>query len=384
MNKRKFVRKKGYSQFVLKGIKGQQINERELYVINNIGVSGLLHMDAERRGSSFDLIYNVTGFISFREFLRAPLNKQSFARLLKGIIVNLQAMDRAFFNQEYVLLDFDYIMVNPATQGIFFIYVPIQGFQSNTTLKGLLAEIAQKALFVPGEDTSYIREYIDVLNRSIYVSVFELEEYINKLLGQNQQAAEEMIECPRCHMRLKKGTNFCLKCGVKIGDSSAMKRALVYNPPTDDGRGFPSMDKLPVKPTPPPVWTPPSLQDNDTTVLVRPGSETTVLGFDEPEKPLYPYLIRTRTQEKIPVNKPCFRIGKERQFCDYFVMDNTTVSRSHADIITEGKRYYIIDRNSTNGTSVDGRRISKETQVEIYHKTKICLSNEDFTFYIES
>lgn len=82
------------------------------------------------------------------------------------------------------------------------------------------------------------------------------------------------------------------------------------------------------------------------------------------------------------MDKPSFRIGKEKRYCDYFVSDNSAVSRSHADIVTKNKRYYITDLNSTNKTYVDGRAIPVEKEVEIFSGTKLRLANEDFVFYV--
>ena len=125
------------------------------------------------------------------------------------------------------------------------------------------------------------------------------------------------------------------------------------------------------------------LSDGTTVLGADPGG-TTVLGSEELYTPSYPYLIRDKTNEKISVNKPSFRIGSERKYVDYWVNDNSTVSRSHADIITREKRYFIIDLNSTNKTYVDGRAIAVEKEVELFSGTKVRLSNEDFTFEIES
>ena len=56
----------------------------------------------------------------------------------------------------------------------------------------------------------------------------------------------------------------------------------------------------------------------------------------------------------------------------------------HADIITHDGRYYIVDKNSTNKTFVDGKVIPPDTETEIFQGTKIRLADEDFTFVIES
>ena len=110
---------------------------------------------------------------------------------------------------------------------------------------------------------------------------------------------------------------------------------------------------------------------------------TVVLGFDEPETPSYPYLIREATQEKIMLDKPVFRIGCEKQYCDYFIYDNTYISRSHADIVTRGTRFFVVDKNSTNKTYVDGKVIPAETEVEVFPGTNIRLANENFTLHVE-
>ena len=93
-----------------------------------------------------------------------------------------------------------------------------------------------------------------------------------------------------------------------------------------------------------------------------------------------PYLIRSRNHEEIAVNKPQFRIGKERSYVDYFIGDNPAISRSHATIITRENTYFIVDTNSTNHTYVDGKMIQPNTEVPIQQGTKIRLGNEDFEF----
>lgn len=124
------------------------------------------------------------------------------------------------------------------------------------------------------------------------------------------------------------------------------------------------------------------LSDGTTVLSADPGG-TIVLGSEQLDTQNYPYLIREKTGEKISVDKPSFRIGKEKKYSDYFVSDNNAVSRSHADIITRQKRYFIIDLNSTNKTYLDGRAIPIEKEVEIFSDTKLRLANEDFVFYIE-
>lgn len=382
MNKSKIVSKAGLSQLIVKSLKGQQLNENEVYAINCNKVKGLLHIDVVQKGSAFKLVYNITGFVTFKDFLQTPLNRQSFAKILQNILETLESMEASYFNQQYLLMDFSRVMVNSATQNIYFVYVPIQFFESGMTLRDFLLNIIQYCTFAPGEDTSYVRDYITILNNGINFSVFDLEEYINQLSGQQTSKKQEKT-CPSCGTKLNQGVNYCRACGAKVSGTTGVTDKGVYDPlkgTSEEVKQEPEKESVPIYN---------DRNDNTqglsdgTTVLGADQGGTTVLGYEEPQTPVFPYLIREKSQEKISVDKPSFRIGKERKYCDYFVSDNNAVSRSHADIITRGERYYIIDLNSTNRTYVDGRAIPVQQEMEIFSGTKLRLANEEFVFYME-
>lgn len=136
-----------------------------------------------------------------------------------------------------------------------------------------------------------------------------------------------------------------------------------------------------------PAYVPPQFSQGqaanfgETTVLGG-GTigETTVLGASTPEIQNKPHLIRTKNNERINLDKPVFRIGKEKSYVDYFVSDNTAVSRSHANIISRDGQYYIVDTNSTNHTYVNGGMIQSNVETPLSHGAKIRLANEDFEF----
>ena len=95
---------------------------------------------------------------------------------------------------------------------------------------------------------------------------------------------------------------------------------------------------------------------------------------------LSPYLIRVRTNEEIRITKDTFRIGKERSYVDYFILDNPTVSRSHADIVKRGSEYFIKDNNSMNHTFMEGQQLEPNREYPLKSGTHFILSNEEFEF----
>lgn len=123
------------------------------------------------------------------------------------------------------------------------------------------------------------------------------------------------------------------------------------------------------------------LSFGETTVLGGGAiGETTVLGAGAAPVKNDPHLIRSKNNEKIPLNKPVFRIGKERSYVDYFISDNTAISRSHANIINHNGEFFVVDTNSTNHTYVNGGMIHSNEEVKLSHGTKIRFANEDFEF----
>lgn len=141
-------------------------------------------------------------------------------------------------------------------------------------------------------------------------------------------------------------------------------------------------------PMPQATFTQTSGNFGETTVLGASAGigETTVLGVGGGDAAAYapkPYLIRKKNNEKVFISKSVFKIGKENSYVDYFIGDNTAVSRSHASIIVKGDNYYIMDTNSKNHTYVDGNMIQPNLEVPMKPGMKIRLADEEFEFVMQ-
>lgn len=383
MSKFKIEHSAGQNFLVIQGQKGQQISEREYYAICTGQIPGLLRAELIRKGSTFKLVYNVSGYISLREFLVNPLNRQSFARLLNNILDNLKALQKAYYNYQFILMDMNAAMVNPTTQQVSFVYVPITFYESGTSLKEFLLSIIQCCSFVPGEDTAYVREYIRILNAGINFSVFDLEEYIKKLKLQDQSNAQAK-KCSRCGNLIQPNVNFCSSCGMKVTMAKAESAHGVYDPARVAAR--------PQQPQPQPIPQPqpqPRQEPAWQAVPVAPDcySETisrSVVAAQQPASPAAQQksacLIRCKTGEQIPITSGQFRIGKDPYNTEYCVRDNSAVSRCHAVIKSVGGKWFICDMNSTNRTYVNDRALVPQTDAEIADGTGITLANENFIF----
>jgi S1-C subfamily serine protease len=130
----------------------------------------------------------------------------------------------------------------------------------------------------------------------------------------------------------------------------------------------------PMPPKPP--YAPPE-GGAETSVLNEGAGETTLLSSQ-----IIPRSTITRlvNGESAILNKPLFKIGKERGKVDFCVANNNSISRIHAIISCKDGSFYITDQNATNGTYVNGNKISAGQDVKLNAGDKIKLADEEFDF----
>lgn len=124
--------------------------------------------------------------------------------------------------------------------------------------------------------------------------------------------------------------------------------------------------------------------DFGQTVYLSPENDEGVTVFLSPNgdqnRKVQPYLLSKRNNEKIPLNKPIFRIGRDADFNDYVVENNKFVGHSHCHIITSDGEYFIVDDNSKNRTFVDNAAIQPGVRVKLSHGQTVRLADEEFEF----
>ncbi|WLR55352.1 FHA domain-containing protein [Mesobacillus subterraneus] len=121
-------------------------------------------------------------------------------------------------------------------------------------------------------------------------------------------------------------------------------------------------------------------EDGGTTVLGVTADEdegTTTLGHSTRR----PFLLAVSKNEKITIAKDFFKIGRDPMRAD-FATENKVIGRVHAHVIVTNGEYFLEDNHSTNGSFVNGVKVSPKEKVKIKHEDKIKLANEEFIFKV--
>ena len=105
---------------------------------------------------------------------------------------------------------------------------------------------------------------------------------------------------------------------------------------------------------------------------------TGVPSMDEPA----PHFIRTRTGERIDLDKAEFKIGHKASDVDYVISDNPAISRVHCVITKNNGVCFVRDNHSTNGTYINGDRLNEGEERFLTNNAVVILGNEEFIYHI--
>ena len=329
--------------------------------------------------------------ISLRQRLERQITDYEFFFIIEQIVETTRALCRNRIPWDRVLWSTDSVFFHDTTKELRFLYLPRKGVQKEPDILELIDEIIYSAQ--PADHNSH--------------RLSDFAYFLHSLKGYDDQKIESFI-----------------------AESDQAIVDIIRKTSTEQGR-MPT-DRLPARGEPypqnaAPVEGSPALPENgnddDGTVGLLPeddydktiglldgeeeyektvgwmdgcdggafglfgGEDDAATGLHMDEPPIWmhseirhPSILRVRTNETVMIPKSPFRLGKEQGFVDYCVSDNTAVSRNHADIITRGNRYFIVDLNSTNSTYVNERSILSGVETEIFDGDRIMLGNEQFVF----
>lgn len=364
---------------------GESIDEKELDRFSRVYLRGFLKPKMVKRNL---IEYTGPVGISLYERLKKPTTKREFLFILEQIVVAVQKLQANGMGLNNLVMDLQHVYINEVTKEIQFIYIPTMknGLQ-NLNLVEFIESIAYSVKPADNKDNDFVARFIYFFKAMVPFDINKVESFvakedrsvINTIKKQNAGQSGFMTDKPRHYYdhyagKEKSGdddpTGLLVEdddpTGLLVDDENDPTGLLVDD---DEPTGLLNADDNDEATG--------HLSDNDA------DDDATGLLVGDDADILFPTLFRVLTEETISINKPVFRIGKERSYVDYFVTNNIAVSRSHADIITHGSKYFVKDLNSKNHTYINNHELPIYMEVEIHDGDRLKLGNEEFIFNIQ-
>lgn len=362
----------------------EAINERELHAITGDSIGSLIPVTTEKSKKGVIIKGSIEGMMSLQSYFSGLMTKKMFLNVILQMIAVVKECEKNLLNVNNLMLDWEYIFLDPRTKKIKCIHWPIVNNQNAIVMAEFFQDLPFRVVFAKHENHDYVTQYLGYFRNHEAFSINDFEKMIVELMGKkaesNSDSTNNSKVCSMCRKVSEESAKYCANCGNPLNQAAREFLGISEVIGINDSVEFVPREVLNISEVL-------GLEEKQSfSEIAISGSNvmggTTVLGVDVLEKAAFPYLIRESTQETISVNKPFFLIGKDGSDCDYLISNNNAISRNHVDIITRNRRYYIIDHNSTNKTYVDDRVIPAEKEVELFSGTRIKLANEEFVFYL--
>lgn len=283
---------------------------------------------------------------SLNQRLNQPISKFDFLLIVEQFLYIIQKIQSMRMDINNLLLDLNYIYFNEYAKELSFVYLPIVNHKEQIDIINFIESLIYLVKPEDPNDASYLFEfnyYLKKINRN---DLQEIERFIYR---QNNQI-----------IRLVKKEN---EINVSAFEEVKTKKHFEKTELMELDNSLNQID-----------------ESEEKTVLLGDLNKPINKVSNESASFNYPKLVRLSTNEIIVIDKPVFRIGKEKQCVDFVVTNNATISRSHADIISKNGRYYVFDIQSKNRTYINNRVLPSEKEIEISNDDVLKLANEEFLF----
>lgn len=326
-------------------------NEVELYNTSFVGNNCFCHeeyIDGQRA-----LTYSIPAMITMNQFISKKIHRDELVDIMFSIADQLMYLKANDMPLGKVILNIGYMYLNLENMSVQLVYLPIDKPMEKCNMEKFVRDLINKLNFANKKASDCGYELIKFFDHNKMFYLSEFYKLILDMKNDNNVHPEDEE-----HFIVRKPVETPVQeempMQTTVTPAPSFKLAKEVKDYSSSDIGFDDDDS----------------DVTSTTVLTNTGRGKTG-----------PVIVRTRTGERIKIDKPIFCIGKSTQGVDYQVMDNNSVSRRHAYIINVNGVYYLRDNKSTNHTYLGGRIINSGTDMMLIDGSKFKLANEEFTFH---
>lgn len=343
----------------------ETVNERVYNIIVSGILEGLLPVAIHQKGKETRIECVVQGLVTLEQYFSDVVSKKMFLNFVHEIALQIKCCEKNMINANNLMLQSDMIFIDPQTQKVKCVFWPLVNNQKGNPPHLFLKQLPFEMKFSPYEDDAYLEKYKAFFSQTHPFSINNFDKMVLELLG--KKSSKEYMPSSES------------SSGMIVGKLKAERKNNIEYNPFEKELSCEEEQKVEqeIKHDKNYVFCVScgAKNQNSSNFCFQCGTELKVK-----KKKAQAILIRMKTGKSYLIEKEIYRVGKEKRCCDLFIDDNDYISKRHADIITRENRYYVIDRNSTNKTFVNGEQIPPEKEVEIFSGMKIQFVNEVFVF----
>ena len=370
--KLKFTEKNGSVCIKCRFTGNEMLNQTEYKYFTDNKIKGWLMPFSDGRGS---LEYTgAKGFPLMSVLKSRSLDKECYFSIVLSLLEHMRLAESCGFNMKNIVLAPEFMTLDTDTLELYLFYLPLwYNESSNDGIVNCLRRISTYATYVSQEDFKSVDGFMNFICRENGFTVSEAEEYIRRevpsLFPQAAQRPQQVQ--PKTQYFTRPASKPAPAPETRSVQPQNAAQAIIDQ--INKGSQQFMESSAPVLPEPKII---PSLDTQSRNVLPE------LYKTERQPRPEvnYPKLTRRATGVTVNIDRPVFKIGKERDRVDFCVTENRTISRLHATIYTRNGSCFVEDNNSTNRTYINGTPVLPDREIKLKNGDVLKLSDEEFDF----
>ena len=359
--------------------KVQDIDDVILQLLNEADIEGFAESHMNKAKSTVN--YDVTGYRKWSEFSSDELTPEVMASAMENLYHLLAYLEDSFIDIEYVLLDKEYIYVNPGNGKLVILVVPCQAVvDEEYTLTDCVRQMFEQFTYGEGACAKQLKS---CLQQEIHAleTLKELADLLRAYDAEPKEPGETVSDEPAVPEETviletieEEADQIKTESANIVADAEYMRNQLREDMRRELEKELREQIREETR----------RELETELRESIRAELEEEQAQAETSDEKM-PYLIRKKTGEIISLNKQTFIIGKLDTCCDYVIRGNRAISRLHAVIKYKEDTdvYFIVDCNSTNHIYLNGRQIEAEQPETLEDGMHIHLALEEFVFQLK-
>ena len=359
--------------------KVQDIDDVILQLLNEADIEGFAESHMNKAKSTVN--YDVTRYRKWSEFSSDELTPEVMASAMENLYHLLAYLEDSFIDIEYVLLDKEYIYVNPGNGKLVILVVPCQAVvDEEYTLTDCVRRMFEQFTYGEGACAKQLKS---CLQQEIHAleTLKELADLLRAYDAEPEGPGETVSDEPAVPEETviletieEEADQIKTESANIAADAEYMRNQLREDMRRELEKELREQIREETR----------RELETELRESIRAELEEEQAQAEISDEKM-PYLIRKKTGEIISLNKQTFIIGKLDTCCDYVIRGNRAISRLHAVIKYKEDTdvYFIVDCNSTNHIYLNGRQIEAEQPETLEDGMHIHLALEEFVFQLK-
>ncbi|MCL2529360.1 MAG: FHA domain-containing protein [Coriobacteriia bacterium] len=345
-----------------------------------------------------NLYYDLTNCLSLKTFMGSKISGKQFESIITQLVSALDSISTGSLSQKNLLLEPSHVFIKAEGTELRLAYLPLTSREVNDrAVLNLLLELAQGARFITEEAREDARKFLDFLKQQSVFSVIEMQAYFGMRSTLPDTKHSQSLEKPAATSGVL-GRDFVSEGSGRMSMTQTTEQRSTsdniiaaisenFNAPEEARRAHPVV-AIPVQEPIAPQTGPPepssvataataSTKDTGTTSLASWSTPLREESADVQVNESY-WLVRVSDGMKWKLPEGSTVIGRSKA-CNIQVSDSTAISRQHATLVQDNKGLAVYDKESRNGTFVDGVRISSGQAVSLKKGSTFSLGSVQFT-----